>query len=137
MRSIDLYPMIAYIVQFVVCGTLEHHIGCKLEQEFVIDPKATFDVKLGANGFMYRVDFVNMSQTNVSAGGHRQRRLHRGDLPLDLDRYIGWKSLKDIYSIPHLDTHIGLISMPLGIDRTSYELPKNIKCTPRQKTRRN
>ena len=91
--------MIAYRVPFAECGPLEHHIGCTLEQNFVKDPKAVFDVGLGANGFMYRVDLINMTQTNVSAGGNRQRRLHRGDPPLDLNRYVGWESLKD-FSIP-------------------------------------
>ena len=132
MQSIDLYPKIANVVLFVVCGTLEHHIGRTLEQNFVKDPKAIFEVGLGANGFMYRVDFINMSQTNVSAGGHRQRRLHRGDPPLDLDRYIGWKALEEIHSIPHIDPNTGLISVPLGSNRKSNELAKNIKCTPRQ-----
>ena len=113
--------MIAYVVLFVVCGALEHHIGRTLEQNFVKDPKAIFDVGLGANGFMYRVDFINMSQTNITAGGHRQRRLHRGDPVLDLDRYIGWKSLKDIYSIPHLDTDISLIPVSLGINKISFK----------------
>ena len=96
--------MSAYIILFAVGGTVEHHIGCKLEQNFVNDPTAVFDVSLGVNGFMYRVDFVNMSQTNVSAAGHRQRRLHRGDPPLDLDRYIGWKSLKETYLLTSTQT---------------------------------
>ena len=74
-----------------------------MEQSFVNDPKAIFDVALGGNGFMYRIDFIEMLQTNVSAGGLRQRRLLRGDPPLDLERYIGWGSLQEIYSIPDLN----------------------------------
>ena len=65
------------------------------------DATAVFDVSLGLNGFMYRVDFINMSQTNVSAGGSRQRRLCRGSPPLDLERYIAWDSLKETPSIAH------------------------------------
>ena len=87
-----------------------HHIGCTLEQTFAKDPKAIFDVALGVNGFMYRVDFIEMTQTNVSAGGSRQRRLRRGDPPLDLERYIGWASLEDIFLIVHLDPNTGNVS---------------------------
>ena len=87
-----------------------HLIGRTLEQSFVNDPQAIFDVALGVNGFMYRIDCTEMLQTNVSAGGLRQRRLLRGDPPLDLERYIGWASLEDIFLLVHFDPNTGKVS---------------------------
>ena len=74
----------------------------KLETKFLEDNAAIFEVSLGRNDFLYCVDFVKMVQTNVSAGGHRERRLCRGDPPkppLDLERYIAWDSLQDAHPI--------------------------------------
>ena len=81
---------------------MEQFIGCILEQRFLNDHEEIFEIALGVKGLLYRVDFSQMSQTNVP-GGFRQCRLHRGDPTLDLEMYSGWASLKEIYSTTHLN----------------------------------